>query len=1146
MDSIVIVEDSKSFGSLLQRTIADSLEQEIVWVKNYFDAAKLLKRGERFSLAILDLILPDATNGEVVDLFLEHGTPTVVMSGRYSSSLRDRLFAKGILDYFIKDNIQVIDAIIYFINRFRGNKRINVLVVDDSKSARMMLCHFLTIHGFTVFSVSSGAKALDLLVETDIHLVITDYQMPQMDGFALTRKIRANFSRYEVAVIGLSSQGESEVEVQFIKAGANDYLAKPYQKETLSCRISQTVEIIERYREQTGLLQRHRSILDNALDAIITIDDNGKVVSFNPAAEALFGFSENDVMGYEIADFVIPQHLREKHRDALHKYKLNSDRLPNLKRRTEFPGLREDGKMIDLEVSLIATPYQGKLQFTAFLQDITDRKQLLKSLEETLSVAEEASRSKSEFIANTSHEIRTPMNAIIGFTELALKLELSPKLRDYQQKVKNASHTLMGLLDDVLDFSKIEAGRLELDPIPFELNDLFDRLSDLFSIQTADKNIEMILSIPPEFNQTIIGDSQRLEQVLINLIRNAIKFTESGTIVVTAEPKETRPGHIEMFFSVKDSGIGIDPDRLPVLFDAFVQADGSTTRKYGGTGLGLTICKRLVDLMHGKIGAKSNPGEGSTFFFTIPFESRPGEKENRSEIPNFLKGAKVLIAEDNHITREILHHMVESFSMVPTSVESGEAALAEWITNSDSNQQFSLILMDWRMGGMDGITTTKRILEANKKDPDGEKKIPKIIMLTAFGDDDTRQLALKSGIDAFLSKPITRSHLIDSIRENFGHKPVGGDQYAKILAEEAETANKISGSNILLVDDNPINQQVACELLQRVGLEVDLANNGQEALDRLEEKVYDAVLMDVQMPVMDGLQATRLIRQQPRFRQLPIIAMTAHALAEDKRKCRAAGMDEHIAKPIRPERLYAMLSHWLDSISTVKPSSDVDSHYIEFPEIKGLNINDGLGRVMGNRKLYLKLLHRFMEDHINDVNNVGKALEDCEYDQAASLVHSIKGVSSNIGAKNLQYKTEVLEKTIKERVFKAISKAYESFCVAHNELMLAMQPLAAIEEEPDTEDYFVDDDDGDKKPAIDGNKVATLCRELIVLLEDNSVETESILNELTDELASSGESRSMKKLVSKVEQYEFDVAIDIVNTITGNLKVNSRQGTSNG
>ncbi|MBF0193080.1 MAG: response regulator [Magnetococcales bacterium] len=1145
MDPIIIVEDSTSFGALLQKTLEDSLEQEFVWVKNYTDAVTLLNQNKSYSLAILDLVLPDATNGEIVDLFLEHGIPTIVMSGKYSSSLRDKLFAKGILDYFIKDNIQVIDEIIYFINRFHGNKQINVLVVDDSTSARLMLCHFLEIHGFTVFSVSSGAKAIEFLAKQDIHLVITDYQMPEMDGFALTRKIRSRFSRYEVAVIGLSSEGESEVEVQFIKAGANDYLTKPFQNETLSCRISQTVEIIENYREQAGLIQRHRSILDNALDAIITIDNNGDVVSFNPAAETLFGFSEGAVTGRAIADFIIPPHLRDKHKEAIEKYKLNDQAIPNLQRRAEFPGLREDGKLIDLEVSLIATPYQGKLQFTAFLQDITDRKQLLKSLEETLSVAEEDSRSKSEFIANTSHEIRTPMNAIIGFTELALKLDLSPKLRDYQQKVKNASHTLMGLLDDVLDFSKIEAGRLELDPIPFELNDLFDRLSDLFSLQTAYKNVEVILKIPPQFNKILIGDSQRLEQVLINLIRNSIKFTERGTIIVTAEPKEIREGHVEMFFSVEDSGIGIEPDRLPQLFDAFVQADGSTTRKYGGTGLGLTICKRLVDLMNGKISAKSSPGEGSTFFFTVPFECHPGKKDILTEVPSFLKGMRVLIAEDNHVTRDILQHMVESFSMFPTVVESGEAALSEWNANSNSNHQFGLILMDWRLSGMNGIATTNEIFKTIKKSPNKNIKIPKIIMLTAYGDDNTRQLALDSGVSAFLSKPVTRSHLIDSIRENFGEKPVGGDQYAKILAQEAETTNKISGSSILLVEDNPINQQVACELLERVGLDVDLANNGQEALDKLEDKKYDAVLMDVQMPIMDGLDATRHIRQQPKFRTLPIIAMTAHALAEDKRKCRAAGMDEHIAKPIRPERLYAILSHWLDSLNPVKPSSENDSYYIQFPDIQGININDGLGRVMGNRKLYLKLLHRFMEDHVNDVNNVEQALDDCNYEKAASLVHSIKGVASNIGAKNLQHKTEVLEKTIKERVYKAISQAFGLFAEAHNDLLLAMQPLGAIEVEPNKEEEFANEaviENGD----IDINKVATLCRELIMLFEDNSVETEFLLNELSDELATSKESRSMKKLVEKVDQYEFDVAIEIVNSITNSLKIPLQESVSNG
>ena len=1135
MNSIIIVEDSRSFGTVLQQNIAKSLGQEVTWVQNHADAAQLLVgEGQTYSLAVLDLVLPDAPNGEIVDLFLENGIPVIVLSGKYSNTLRDELFAKGILDYFIKDNIRVIDSVIYFINRFRGNKLINVLVVDDSTSARYILSHFLEVNGFTVFSVASGQEALDILSKNEIRLVITDYQMPEMDGFELVRKIRARYSRYEVAVIGLSPQGDSEVEVQFIKAGANDYLPKPFQKETLSCRISQTMEVIERYREQSGLIRLHRSILDNALDAIITIDRFGMVVGYNPAAEILFGYKKKEIMGKDIADFIIPEHLKGKHLKAMQQYEAVSEHVSHLQRRTEFPGVREDGKMVDLEISLTATPYQGDLQFTAFLQDITDRKQLLKSLEETLAVAESAGRAKSEFIANTSHEIRTPMNAILGFSELALKMDLSPKLRDYQEKVKNASHTLMGLLDDVLDFSKIEAGRLDLDPIPFEINDLLDRLSDLFSIQTADKGIELILSIPATFNHILVGDSQRLEQVLINLIRNAIKFTDKGTIVVRAEPTETEPGHIDMAFSVQDSGIGIEPDRIEQLFDPFIQADGSTTRKYGGTGLGLTICKRLVDLMNGKIAARSAPGEGSTFFFNVPFESRPSDDDIQTQIPKHLKGSKVLIVEDNLITSDILKNMMLSFSMVPTVVESGEAAISEWMSNSSHQQPFGLIIMDWRMPGIDGITASQEILKLSKSNSEGVKVGPKIIMLTAFGDDETRQMALDGGVSAFLSKPITRSHLINSMREVSGERPVGGDQYARILAEEAETIDKISGSSILLVEDNAINQQVAMELLERVGLVVDLANNGQEALNMLRDKSYDAILMDVQMPVMDGMEATRQIRKQSKFNKIPVIAMTAHAMAEDKRKCRAAGMDEHLTKPIRPERLYGVLAKWLGADQPIIPIKVLhdDTH---LPEISGLDIKDGLERVLGNRKLYLKLLHRFREEHANDVSKINQTLVDGDYDEAAALVHAIKGVSSNIGAKQLQIKTEVLERTLNDQAVKLVPGALQAFSSALGELLEGMHVLAIKEKVADNNTSLGQgsEDDG----TIDADEIVVLLKKLIGLLKENSLETDTVLDDLTSGLASSKATHSMKKLAAKVEQYEFSEAINQAYALAKTLDI---------
>ena len=1120
---------------MLQKTVKKSLRIDVVWVQNLADARELLRADNRiFSLAILDLVLPDAPNGEIVDLFLGNKVPTIVLSGGYSSNLRDRLFAKGILDYFIKDNIQVIDAVIYFINRFFGNKRINVLVVDDSKSARGMLGKFLVLQGFSLFSAACGADALDILSHHDIHLVITDYQMPKMDGFELTRKIRASYSRYEVAIIGLSSHGDSEVEVHFIKAGANDYLPKPFQKEALSCRISQTVEIIERYREQAILVQRHSSILGNALDAIITIDQSGLVVGFNPAAESLFGYYSSEIMGKEIADFIIPESLREKHRVALQRFVATPDQISSLKRRTEMPGMRKDGSLIDLEISLIATPYRDQIQFTAFIQDITDRKQLLKSLEETLQVAEMASSAKSEFIANTSHEIRTPMNAIIGFTELALKMDLTPKLRDYQEKVKNASHSLMGLLDDVLDFSKIEAGHLELDPIPFELNDLFDRLSDLFSMQTSDKNIELIFSVPPMFNQVLVGDSQRLEQVLINLVRNAIKFTETGMILVDAKPSEIESCEVDISFSVQDSGIGIAADRLPLLFDPFVQADGSTTRKYGGTGLGLTICKRLVELMNGTIGATSTPGEGSTFYFSVPFESRPTVHAIDDAVPKHAKGSQVLIVDDNRITREILQNMVSAFPMSATLVASGEAAVAELMSNYASNRQFSLVLMDWRMEGVNGIVAAKQIRKFLKSNGKPGVAEPKIIMMTAFGDDETRQLALESGIDAFLSKPITRAHLVDAIRQVFGERPVGGDSYVRILAEEAETTDKISGARILLADDNHINQQVAFELLQRVGLSVDLVENGLQVLDKLQENSYDAILMDVQMPGMDGMEATRAIRKQPKYSTLPIIAMTAHALAEDKRKCFAAGMNEHITKPIRPERLYGTLTKLLDSSNLLQPVA-VDNDYIEIPEISGLNIEDGLERVLGNRRLYLKLLLRFYEEQQDDVTSVKQALDTGDYHLAGRLVHSIKGVSSNIGAKNLQHKAEVLEKTIKEQLITTIHQAFKYFADAHAVLISGLEIIISLDAASASE--VAAKVNLQEVVNLDIARLTVLLEELLLLLNENSVETESILENLANELSSEN-GGVVKKLADNIDQYEFSAAIELVQDMADSLGIN--------
>ncbi|MBF0136168.1 MAG: response regulator [Magnetococcus sp. DMHC-1] len=1115
------------------------MDLNVVWARSLAEAREAVAQAQTrrpFAMGVLDLYLPDALNGEIVPFTLKQGIPGVVLTCEYHEELRNRILAQGILDYFIKDNIHVINSVVHFVKRFFRNHQTRVLVVDDSRSARRVLADLLQRHGFTTLEAADGNDALQQLATTPIQIVLADYQMPGMDGFQLTRKIRNQYSPEEMAVIGLSAHGDGDLASRFIKAGANDFLAKPFRNEELLCRVFQTNDIIERHRElgklvkhQESLVKRHQSVLENALDAIIMTDRHGRITDFNPAAETLFGYDRDTVVGQFAHEFIVPPHLRERHRDAIVRRATPEKIAAPLKRRLELPGLRANGDIIDLEIALTTIRHDDDFQFTAFLQDITQRRQLLKSLEETLGVAESASRAKSEFIANTSHEIRTPMNAIIGFTELALKTDLSPRLTDYLSKVQRASHTLMGLIDDILDFSKMEAGKLELDPVAFDLQDMIDRLAELFSMQTSEKGIELVFYMPMATHRATFGDAQRLEQILINLIRNAIKFTEGGTIAVRMNLRDLEGEGVELTCQVQDTGIGIDQDRLPHLFLPFVQADGSTTRKYGGTGLGLTICKRLVELMHGHIHAESTPGVGSIFSFTIPLEWRPPLHPEAPTMAQRFRGMRILAVDDNGATREMLRGILDSFGLEPVTVDSGEAAMTEFITAQAAGQPFPLILMDWRLTGENGIEIARKIWETQARMTPPTARV-KVIMLTAFGDDDTEQEAFASGIDAFIHKPVTRSQIMEAIQRVFGEQTPKRNRFAKVLAEEAETSKKIGGARILLAEDNAVNQQVAREILERVGLFVEIANNGQEVLDLLEKNTYEAVLLDIQMPIMDGLETVRRMRADPRFRDLPVIAMTAHAMADDKRRCLEAGMTEHVAKPIRPERLYGLLGRLIGPVGALQPISPVADHEVDIPELPGLDSVDGLRRLGGNRTLYRRLLIRFREDHLHLLEKMSTALQENNLDEAARLAHATKGVAGNIGAKPLERAALELETALRKNQDPQV--AGTAFAAHLTSLLQALNTITETGDDDPEDAAF-----SDKINAIDRNRLVPLLQTLAQRLADYNFEAQDLVDALRPDFTDTPLSGLFGKMATQLGRYEFEKALATLENLAVRLAI---------
>ncbi len=824
-----------------------------------------------------------------------------------------------------------------------------------------------------------------------------------------------------------------------------------------------TVVVHDDHKDSIGGLSRNfnlmvKSIRDrieyaNSLklgisDPFFTVDPEMNVVFINKAAARLVGLSREEAIGMPCCEVFHSSACEQK---CPVKRALETDEatvgqrvtLINRKGR-EIPAMSSSALLKDSSGKVlggfeILRDLTAEVEAEERLQDAYLREEKAKQ------AAEAATRAKSEFLANMSHEIRTPMNGVIAAAELALSEKMPPRAERYLEIIQSSAYSLLGIINDILDFSKIEADKLDLETQPFLLDEVIDRITDVFMSEAAGKRIELLVDIDLEAPNALIGDPLRLQQILKNLVSNAVKFTEiGGIILVRVTESEKSADRTTLTFSIKDTGIGIAPKYLSRLFKPFSQVDTSSTREYEGTGLGLTICKRLVEMMGGKIWVESDLGKGSTFSFTVCFGRQSADQKQKLVPPPDIQHLNVLVVDDCADSRLIMQKMLESFGLRVKLVLSGEESLKALKENETREEPFELVVIDWLMPGLSGIETSKRIRK------DLKLTIP-IILMTAFGKENEMLDAEKAGINAFLTKPIHQSTLFNAIMDTFGKKALKIEEKEKHITTKASIyKNFLRGIRILVAEDNPTNQEIALAILEGAGIVVEIANNGKKAVEALQKSRFDAVLMDIQMPEMDGYEATRMIRKDSKFKSLPIIAMTAHAMKGDEEKCLKAGMDGYVSKPISQDRLFhtiwKSMEHQKKAPYYKEPEAPKDRDVTvaqteELPErLPGINIQDALSALNIDKDVFKHILIGFLKNNKESANKIGEAFNRKDWESIVQLAHSLKGSAGNIGADKLYKAAHELETAGREGA--PTSALIDRVETALNQVLESLQMLA--------------------------------------------------------------------------------------------------------
>jgi len=883
-------------------------------------------------------------------------------------------------------------------------------------------------------------------------------------------------------------------------------------------------EVLERQQAEKEARRRRRemkAIMNNAPALVYQKDLDGRYLFVNKSWNAAFGFEEEAAIGKTDRDLFSPTSAEEsianeRHVLATGETRIAEDRIPEV-----------DGVHTVINVTFPLLDDLGRpYALCGLCTDITERKQAEAAIIEAKQAAEAAAQAKSDFLANMSHEIRTPMNAIIGMSHLALKRNTDPRQSDYLKKIQQSGQHLLGIINDILDFSKIESGHLETETIDFEIEKVMDNVSTLVAEKAGAKGLELIIEVDRAVPRVLRGDPLRLGQILINYANNAVKFTDRGEIHVHAQLLEDDDQDVILRFSVRDTGIGMTPEQSARMFQSFEQADSSVTRKYGGTGLGLAISKRLAEMMGGTVGVESKKGEGSTFWFT----ARLGKGvERKALIPRpDLRGLRVLVVDDNASARLVLSELLAEMTFDPLQAPAGPEALEAIQRAASDGRPIRVVYLDWQMPGLDGFETARAIRALDLATP------PHLVMVTAHGREDALQRAEATGIESVLLKPVSPSLLFDTTIRLLGEEPEIPSRVAPGTGGGVVVIpEQIRGARVLLVEDNDFNQQVAVELLKDAGLAVDVAEDGVMALARLREApdgTYDIVLMDMQMPVMDGLTATREIRKLARFGSLPIVAMTANVMAAEREKCLEAGMNDHLAKPIDPAVLFAALGRW------IKPSSrgarrdreqsrsalnGATTGLEALKTVPGLDLDLGLRRVMGKRELYLNLVKKFIAGQKPAADALQAALDAGDPVTAERIAHTGKGLAGNIGASQTQSLAEALESAIRDGAARAeIQRHLGAWRAALADLIAGLERSIAdqVAGPPCAE-------------AGDPRRAADVVRRLAALLEEDDGEAVELLDAEGDVLKAALGPSGFAALAEASHAYDFDTALAALESL---------------